>query len=216
MKPKLRFYFSFRSPYAWLALRALDEKGAGMDSNLAYLPYFAPEGACLAYLNELGGKFLYQPMCEEKHLYIMQDAKRIMEKQGVTPKLPSDQDPDWSIPHLVFLATQDLQIGQEFTLDAMEARWLEGIDIWSWDSVRSLLARRLSAPDVEKIINLAQSERILREAAAHLHQAYKDEVFGVPFMRVGRNKFWGQDRIDAFLELAAPKLAKQPSKNEGE
>ena len=36
-----------------------------------------------------------------------------------------------------------------------------------------------------------------------LAAAYDDDVFGVPYLRLGRHRFWGLDRVDAFLEELA-------------
>jgi hypothetical protein len=37
-----------------------------------------------------------------------------------------------------------------------------------------------------------------------LIQAWDDDVFGVPYMRIGRDRFWGLDRVPDFLAVFQP------------
>src|SRR5207248_235568 len=77
-----RFYFSFRSPYSWLAARVIG--GPGTDRHgISYIPFWEPDEITLRDLRALGGEFLYTPMTKAKHLYILEDIRRLATSAGV-------------------------------------------------------------------------------------------------------------------------------------
>ena len=195
-----RCYFSLRSPYSWLALRNLDAMDLGVGSHLRYIPYFEPSEPLRERLEARGGRFLYSAMSRERHRYILADVKRILIRQGLNPVWPVDAEPDWSIPHLAFLACPRPALSRSFLSAAMEARWLRGEASWSWDWVANCLTDLSERETAALIIGDAQGVAIADQAVDGLYQAYRDDVFGVPFFVTGREKFWGADRLDAFLE----------------
>jgi 2-hydroxychromene-2-carboxylate isomerase len=181
-------------------MRTLDQHGAGIGSGLEYIPYFEPRAALARRLDEAGGEFLYQPMGKDRSLYILGDVKRITRALALEVKWPVDQDPDWSIAHLAYLACDDAALARAFAFEAMEARWQRGENIWCWDKVKSLLAAIGTPAQAAQIVQRAQSEEVAARAVDALYRAYLDGVFGVPFAIAGREKFWGNDRIALFLE----------------
>lgn len=199
MKLAARCYFSFRSPYAWLAMRTLDQQGLGIGSSLVYQPYFEPPAAMLERLHQRGGRMLYTPMSRERHLYILSDVKRSVTAAGLTPRWPQDHNPDWSIPHLVYLACPNDQVRRAFAMASFEARWLRGEDIWQWSAAEAALRSCLAEVQVAAVLSHARSAAIDNAALDVLYSAYMDDVFGVPFLIVGREKFWGNDRIEQFV-----------------
>lgn len=198
----MRCYFSFRSPYAWLAMRALDRSGWGIGSRLEYRPYFEPRGVLQSALSDRGGAILYTPMSRPRARYILGDVKRQLVAEGLSPRWPVDEDPDWSAPHLAFLACTDHDARKRFAFEVMEARWLRGENIWTWDFLEKLLGHVLGPAEGEGVAARARTEATGQEAVEALFQAYRDDVFGVPFMIAGREKFWGADRVDAFVACA--------------
>jgi 2-hydroxychromene-2-carboxylate isomerase len=47
---------------------------------------------------------------------------------------------------------------------------------------------------------------IRQEGLEALRRAWRDGIFGVPFFVLGHEKFWGQDRVDEFLEAVHRRL----------
>ena len=45
---------------------------------------------------------------------------------------------------------------------------------------------------------------IRREAVDCLYGAYLDDVFGIPYLKLGYQRFWGYDRLDDFLDAWLP------------
>lgn len=196
---ELRCYYSLRSPYSWLAMLRLDAHGLGPGSRLAYLPYFEPTGSLRERLEAHGAEFLYAPMSKARHRYILGDVKRLAQAQGLPVRWPVDIDVDWSIPHLVALACSSDAQRRSFLFDALDARWTQGEAIFDWNHSEHLLAARIGAAAAEAVIADARSDRVAEEAVNCLVEAWKADVFGVPMLSVGRERFWGNDRLDQFM-----------------
>ena len=198
-RPKI--YFSFRSPYSWLAVSRLDAIGFSPGGPFEFIPFWEPDETWLARIRRRGDDFPYTTMSKEKHLYILQDIKRLAFKLGQRLTWPVDRDPDWAPPHLVFLALKRFDKQLAFCRAVLRTRWREGRDVWRWDSlVELLLELGLNANEV---IDLAQGEEIGDEGLDAFSAIYRDGVFGVPFFIHRREKFWGLDRLDMFLESVA-------------
>lgn len=193
------FYFSFRSPYSWLAMRQLEINGLGIQSQIEYVPYFEPIEELKTGLNLLGGEVHFQAMNQAKSLYILQDVKRLAKLANLKLKWPIDRSPNWSIPHLVYLACIDKNQQHKVSWRLMEERWLSGQNIFCFDYIQSVLAELFSKQEARDIIAIAKSEQTKNIALDGLYRAYLHDVFGVPFMLCGRNKYWGQDRVQHFI-----------------
>jgi 2-hydroxychromene-2-carboxylate isomerase len=193
-----RFYFSFRSPYAWIAARWLEEKLDPAQYEIEYIPFWEPDNVTLSLLREVNGDFLYIPMSRQKHLYILQDIKRITTELHYKMAWPIDRDPWWDLPHLAYLAACRSGRGRQFFWAVYRARWEEGRDICSADQLRDIARTTgLNPDDVAK----APDDRDIRIAGAEaLLRAYRDGVFGIPFFIKGVDKFWGIDRMETFVK----------------
>jgi len=198
---RARFYFSFRSPYSWIGARLLEEEFDPKDSEIEYIPFWEPDERSLELLNAKGGEFLYTPMSRQKHLYILQDIKRITSKLGYLMSWPIDEKPWWDLPHLAYLAARRQGKGQEFFWAVYRARWERGENICSVETIRTLAEEIGLSPN--KIAAAPDDNSIRAEGAEVLYSIYQDGVFGVPFFICGREKFWGIDRLYDFkLKLA--------------
>ena len=196
MKPA-RFYFSFWSPYSWIASRLLEERLDSGRFGLQYTPYWPPDSTTLELLRGLGGEFLYIKMTRQKHLYILQDIKRIAHSLGTPFTWPIDNEPWLDLPHLAYLAAVRLDLGREFFRAAHRARWQQGRDICVRETIRELAAE-IGAP-ADALAGAPEDPAIRRAGAEALLVAYRDQVFGVPFFVKGFQRFWGVDRLGAFL-----------------
>src|SRR5262245_62169356 len=90
-----RFYFSFRSPYSWMAARLLEERLDPRPYGIEYIPFWEPDEHTLSLLRSRGSDFLYTPMSRQKHLYILQDIKRIATGLGYSMAWPRDRGNLW-------------------------------------------------------------------------------------------------------------------------
>ncbi|MEU6479395.1 DsbA family protein [Streptomyces sp. NPDC047017] len=196
-----RFYFSLRSPYSWLAYRDLLDRHPGLADRIEWRPFFEPDEHSAKALSEAGGGFSYVAMSRAKHLYILQDVRRLTRERGLEMTWPVDRDPVWEVPHLAFLAALDEGRGREFVDAAYRARWQQGRNICD-RAVVGGLARELGL-DAERLAGAPDDPGLRARGVQALLALDRDGVFGVPFFVDGYDKYWGTDRLDAFAAAVA-------------
>lgn len=191
----IRFYFSFRSPYAWLAAERVESELGDLGVPIAPIPIFpTPE------------LFPNDPTAiPEKVAYLAQDIPRLARERGLTVRFPSATDTDWELPHAAFLGALSQGGGQRFMVELFRKRFCEGLDVGE-DSVVADAARNADL-DAEATLAAGHSETLRAEAAAGWKRAVeRDGIFGVPsFVYAGR-LYWGQDRMH-FLRSAVVRKA---------
>jgi len=192
-----RFYFSFRSPYSWLASRLLKDRYGIDHSRIEYIPSWEPDEITLQLLSDLGGKVIYNSITRQKHFYILQDIKRMAAHFGYCMTWPIDRQPRWELPHLGYLAACQQGKGREFFWSVYRARWEKGQDICSPETIGPLAEDLELDPDA--ITSAPRNENLRQAGAEALFRCYRDGVFGVPFFIIGYEKFWGIDRVDMFV-----------------
>jgi 2-hydroxychromene-2-carboxylate isomerase len=193
-----RWYFNFRSPYSWLAYRDLTGKYADVADRIDWLPFWEPDADAQAELERGGVTLPYVAMSREKHLYILQDIRRLARDRGVANAWPVDRDPHWEVSHLAYLVAQDHGKGREFIDGVYRARWEEGRDI-SDPRVVSGIGADLGL-DPERLAGAAADAGLRARGLEALKQLHRDGVFGVPYFIHGFEKFWGVDRLPAFVD----------------
>jgi 2-hydroxychromene-2-carboxylate isomerase len=202
-----RLYFSFRSPYTWMTVERLLERVPDAHERIDFVPYWDPDPQTEQALHERSAGFHYQQMSKAKHLYILHDTKRLAATLGLPMRWPVDLAPWWELPHLAWLRARDLGRGAQFYRAVTDARWLRGADICAPDTIRAAAAE--AGLDGEELV-AAPHDPTLRQAGVDcLVAAYEDDVFGIPYFRLGRHRFWGYDRLDAFLELFLPTVGRE-------
>jgi 2-hydroxychromene-2-carboxylate isomerase len=193
-----RFYFSLRSPYSWLAYRDLLAHYPDVADALEWRPFWEPDGEFLGLLTEAGGRFPYVPMSRAKALYILQDIRRLASWRGLTVAWPVDREPRWEVSHLPYLVAERYGKGREFIAAVYRARWEQGRDISDPDTIVAI-GSELGLDPSE--LATAEQDATVRDAALGALRAIDvDGVFGVPFFVVGREKFWGLDRLPDVVE----------------
>jgi 2-hydroxychromene-2-carboxylate isomerase len=179
-----------------MGARQLETRFPAAPDVVDYIPFWEPDAQTLELLHARGGEFLYTPMSRQKHLYILQDIKRLATKHGYRLAWPVDVKPWWDLPHLAYLQARRLGRGHAFFWAAYRARWERGEDICSDEVIRRLAAEvGLDAG----ILATAPADAEVRALGAEaLLRCYRDGVFGIPFFCLGREKFWGVDRFEDF------------------
>jgi 2-hydroxychromene-2-carboxylate isomerase len=149
-------------------------------------------------------------MSKAKHLYILQDTKRIAGRLGLPLAWPVDVDPWWEVSHLGWLRARRMGRAAEYYEAIVAARWERGEDISDPEVVRA--ASDAAGLDADAIVAAADDPEIRAEGVACLVQAYEDDIFGVPYLRLGWRRFWGYDRLGDFL--AEYRSARRPAAGE--
>jgi len=193
----IRFYFNLRSPYSWLAQHDLLERYPDVARAVVWRPFWEPDERAERELAVAGGSFLYTPMSREKHFYILQDVRRLAEDRGLAVSWPIDRDPRWEAAHLPYFLAEESGVGREYVAAVSGARWQLGRDICD-PAVIGELAAGLGL-DRARVLAAAQDAGLRRQGGEALLALEHDGVFGVPFFIIGREKFWGVDRLPAFV-----------------
>lgn len=197
-----RLYFSFRSPYSWMAVTRLLRLIPDAHQRIEFVPFWDPDPVTAAALRAAGAGFHYTPMSKSKHLYILHDTRRQAAKLGLRMSWPVDDQPWWELPHLGWLLARRLGRAAEFYAAVVAARWERGVDVCQ-PPVLGRLADPLGI-DGDRLVAAPDQPDLRAEGVACLAAAYHDDIFGIPYFRVGRHRFWGLDRLDDFLaELPA-------------
>lgn len=193
-----RFYFSLRSPYSWLAYRKVMTEHRDLAERLEWVPFFEPDALSARLVEDQGGRFPYSEMSREKNRYVLQDVGRITKSLGIKVTWPVDRDPVWEVPHLGYLVAARQGRGHDYIDAVYRARFGQGRDICDPQTIEDIgwelgidplrLSRASDQPELR-----AEGIRILLDVC-------RDGVFGVPFFVHGYSRYWGIDRLDAFVE----------------
>lgn len=171
-----------------------------------YIPFWEIDDTSREMLSEKGGEHFYTPMSKAKHLYILQDIKRITSKLGLQLKWPPSPDNQhWEIPHLAYLYARREGKGGIFFRKVHESRWNRGENICDPEIVAEIAEG--CGLDGERTANAFQDPPIREESVGELTKAYEDGVFGIPFFVHGHNKFWGIDRFELFVRSVRGEIA---------
>ncbi|HEX5116364.1 MAG TPA: DsbA family protein [Pseudonocardiaceae bacterium] len=192
-----RLYFNLRSPYSWLTLHDLAVGHSELLDALDWRPYWEPDPATEALLNAAGGRFIYTQMSREKHFYVLADVRRLARDRGLRVRWPIDRAPRWEVSHLAYLEATRWSCGTEFAIAVSRARWEHGRDI-SDPAVVAEIGAAIGL-DPARLATATEDPDLIAAGTRALVDVWRDGAFGVPFFVYGREKFWGLDRLDAFV-----------------
>lgn len=193
----IRFYFSFRSPYAWLAAERLESELLDLGVPVESVPIFPTPGA-----------FPNDPsLVPNKARYIAQDIPRLARELGLKIRYPPSLDTDWAFPHAAFLAAEKHGAGTRFMVEAFRKRYCEGLDLGE-DAVVGDAAKRAGL-DPSAIVSAGHSGELRAEVSSAWSRAVdRDGIFGVPSFTYAGRLYWGQDRMRFVRSAVERKAAK--------
>ncbi|MBI1818594.1 MAG: DsbA family protein [Deltaproteobacteria bacterium] len=179
----IKFYFSFRSPYAWLAFHRLERAFAGLPVTVRRIPVFPPP------------EFPNDPAAlPVKLAYIVHDITRIAAAYGLRIKWPKVGGTDWIVPHAAYVFASDCDKGDAFALAAFAARFSEGRNLGDHE-VLSDVARACGL-DAAATLRASADATFHERVMQGLMEGFGEGIFGVPFFVYGEQKFWGNDRLE--------------------
>lgn len=193
----IRFYFSFRSPYAWLAAERLDEELGALGVPIERIPIYPIPGAFPNDPNAV----------REKIVHLVQDVRRLTRERGLSVRFPSAAEADWALPHGAYRVAEaeDEAAGGRFMLEVFRKRFGEGLDVGDEAVVADAATR--AGLDPQTILDGARDAGLRADVAGAWERArVRDGVFGVPTFVYSGEIFWGQDRmhhVRAAVEAAA-------------
>ncbi|MBT8077874.1 MAG: DsbA family protein [Gammaproteobacteria bacterium] len=178
--PQLHMYFSFRSPYSYLALSRIYRLADAFGLDLRLHPVLPMVQRGLA-------------VPRTKILYILKDAKREADRLGVPVGKfcdPVGEGAERCIAVYYYALAQRRE--RDFCIAAGEAIFNLGIDVATDDGMRSVTEKvGLFWPEVIE----AMADDEWRETAQRNRVEMTEAgVWGVPSFRIGAAVLWGQDR----------------------
>ncbi len=180
----IRYYFSFRSPYAWLATERLPEEIESLGVPVERIPIFpTPE----LFPND-------PSVLPDKVAHLAQDVLRLAREQGLRVRFPEHSDTDWAAPHAASVAAEAAGAGHRFMIEVFRKRFSEGQDVGD-DAVLADAARKAGL-DPAPIVDAAHSDALREQVSDGWRLAQeRDRVFGVPTFVYAGKLYWGQDRM---------------------
>jgi len=187
----LRFYFSFRSPYSWLATHRTQLAARRTGLSVEYIPVFPPP--------DLPNDPAKAPA---KLAYIFLDVARVARAYGLALKLPEVLDCDWVRPHAAFLYALDHGHDAAFAERVYEARFTRGENVGD-DVVIARCAHDAGLDEAAAVAAQNDPRLQKRVLLGMLRGVQEDGLFGVPLLVYRGERFWGNDRVDWLLRRIA-------------
>ncbi len=204
MTDGLRFYFSFRSPYSWLAFYRINLIQDKLPVEIQMIPVFPAkdkEGIMLSDQNKLK--------------YIIKDINRVSSAYGLSIKWPKPFDTDWLAVHVAYIYAQEQGKGLPFCLALYNARFLEGKDIGDEQILRETATA--IGLEADALIDAQSKRQYKRTLLQGMAGAKKEGVFGVPYFVYKDSAYWGNDRLEWLIRdinecagQSAPDLSSDP------
>jgi 2-hydroxychromene-2-carboxylate isomerase len=180
----VRFYFSFRSPYSWLAFVRAEQALAKLPVTLQYFPVFPPPN------------FPNDPAAVPNKLkYIRRDVARIAEAWGIATAEDPPLDTNWARPHAAYIYAADQGKGRELARALFEARFVQGRDVGD-NAVLADVARAVGLDPAALVAAADDEAHQTRVVQGMIQGAQEDAIFGVPLFVFRGEPFWGNDRLD--------------------
>jgi len=177
-------WFSFRSPYSYLALERIEAVLA---------PYGVP--LVLKPIAPMVARGL--PLPAVKRTYILHDAKREADRHGIA--FGEVCDPlGAGIDHCLAIAHRAAKHGQllAFARSALHGIWAEALDMAEYVDLRHVVERAgLAWDDARAALTPEASSEATRAAQANATELAVYHLWGVPSLRCGDFVAWGQDRL---------------------
>jgi 2-hydroxychromene-2-carboxylate isomerase len=195
-EPEIEFWFEFASNYSYLSVMRIEDAARLRGVRIAWKPFLL--GPIFRDLGFTTSPFLLQ---KEKGAYMWQDMVRQCRKYGLRWTKPSAFPRLSVIPaRIALLGAKKAWIGA-FSRRVMELNFADDADINSVESLTPILTELgLPAAELFEQAQAARTKNLLREQT---DEARRRGIFGAPTFFVGTEMFWGNDRLDDAVLLAA-------------
>jgi len=195
---KLEFWFDLGSNYSYLSMMRIEALAERHDVVISWKPFLL--GAIFKSFGWESSPFVLQ---KEKGAYTWRDMARQCEKYSLPWTQPSHFPRSALLPMRVALIGAEQPWISAFCKRLMQINFVEDQDIDNSAVVDAAL-RKLGLP-AQEIIVAAQSDDTKRGMRAQTDEALRRGIFGAPTFFAGTDMFWGNDRLEDALLLAAKK-----------
>ena len=188
----IEFWFDFASTYSYLTAARIEELALTKNLKILYRPFLLGP-----IFNEQGwnnSPFVIYPAKGE---YMWKDVARQAAKYGLKFQRPSQFPRNGLLPARVATAAENEAWLPRFVQRVFDAEFTKDADISSPQVVAEILSDLKVDPDtwLTKAAD-GQTKLALR---ARTEEAKAKSVFGAPTFFIGREMFWGDDRLEDAL-----------------
>jgi len=193
---EIEFWFEFASTYSYLSVMRIEDAAARLGVTVAWKPFLL--GPIFKSFGWDSSPFLQQ---KAKGEYMWQDMARQCHKHELPWTRPTTFPRRTLLPLRVALIGAEAPWMGEYCRRIMSLNFAADREIDSPEVVGDVLTQ-LGLP-AARLIDTAQAEKTKRQLREQTDTAMARGVFGAPTFFVQGEMFWGNDRLDDALALAA-------------
>jgi 2-hydroxychromene-2-carboxylate isomerase len=194
--PHIEFWFDLGSNYSYLAAMRIDALAERAGIQVLWRPFML--GAIFQSFGWSSSPFVLQ---KEKGEYVWHDMERLARKYGVGWKQPTTFPRPAVYPMRVAVAHHDAPWVPTFCKALFTMNFAADQDI-NDNAVCVRVLDSLGLPGAE-LVNEAQSDENKARLRRQSEEAQRRKIFGAPMLFAGTEMFWGNDRLEDAIELAA-------------
>lgn len=186
-KEPIDFWFSIGSMYTYLSVMRLPEVAANAGVTFRWRPF-----SVRAIMIEMDNRPLSKPL---KLAYMWRDIERRAQTHGISYRAkPTYPLKNFDLANRIAVVGNEEGWCQDYTRAAYK-RWFVDHDEAGSDSSNRASLREIGQ-DAERVVARASSEEIGARYDAGTNEARKLGIFGAPTFVVGKELFWGDDRLE--------------------
>ncbi|MET0980899.1 MAG: 2-hydroxychromene-2-carboxylate isomerase [Telluria sp.] len=195
-RPAIEVWFEFGSNYSYLSTMRIESLAAEAGIDVRWRPFLL--GPVFRELGWSSSPFVLQPA---KGRYMWRDMEREANKYGLPWRRPSAFPRSAVLPmRVAALAADEPWIGT-FCRRVMQQNWVQDREIDDAAAVREALGGLVPDPEASLATALAPENKL--RLRANTEAAAARGIFGAPTFFVGDEMFWGNDRLEDAIALAA-------------
>lgn len=196
MEKTVDFWFEFASPYSYPAAMRIEELARAAGVTVRWRVFLL--GAVFA---QYGWKTTPDQIFPAKGNYMWLDMQRICQSTALPYQKPTTFPRNGLLAARIAANFADQPWIGEFVRSVYTANFAEDQDIASQAVIEKILQQHDLL--LESILAEANSEQGKNKLKQQTSEALQQHVFGAPFMLVGSEPFWGNDRLEQAIYYAA-------------
>mgnify|MGYP003508002576 CR=1 FL=1 len=196
----LEFWFDFGSTYSYPAAMRIEELATSHGLRVSWRAFLL--GAIFKAQGITDSPFNIYPA---RGRYMWRDLGRVCQSEGIPFRRPSQFPRNGLLAARIACWYSDTSWLPEFVRAVYAANFQDDLDI----SDTSVVAHCLTAigQNAAEVLAHAQSAESKVKLRAQTDEAAKLGIFGAPFFMVGREPFWGNDRLEQAISWHAERAA---------
>lgn len=192
----IKMWFDFASNYSYLSAMRIEERARDRGVGVAWRPFLL--GPVFKSIGMDTSPFVSQKL---KGAYVWTDMERQCRKYGLGWTRPTTFPRRSILPARIATLADGQPWQAEFIRRVMQLNFVDDHDIEDPAALDKIL--KSLGQDGSAVLAAAETDDIKQKLRARTEEAQRRGVFGAPTFFVGDEMFWGNDRLDDALDLAA-------------